>query len=176
MFYTNSSIPLILEQLLIGKRENVMITYESGSPLSYKKDFSTLWIKLMDHLNEYRITKYPKANMKIFNEALGLFINNNREVKLFVAKESNKCIGMLQGAITRENGGILSDLFVEEKYQNRGIGKSLLNNCLYWFEEKNIKNINLKVDAGNEKVLEFYRRNGFEVTEYKLTYNSERIS
>jgi ribosomal protein S18 acetylase RimI-like enzyme len=145
------------------------IIYESGSPVEYKDEFLKLWLVHMEYINSIQNFSSKKADVNIFNESLNKFISKHRNVKLFVAKEDKKLIGFLQaGTAFNDKYGFISDLHVEQFHRRSGIGKNLLINCLEWFKENKIQDIGLEVIGGNDKALNFYKRNGFDIDMYSL--------
>lgn len=148
---------------------SVNITYESGSPLQYKNDFLKIWLIHMEYLNSVGGSPLKNANSTIFNEALNKFMNKHKDVNLFIAKEGNGVVGVLQAGIAPNNQyGFISDLHVLEDYRNYGIGKNLLKNCMEWFNQNNVSEIGLEVAGGNKKALSFYKKNGFNIDMYSL--------
>jgi ribosomal protein S18 acetylase RimI-like enzyme len=157
----------LIEQII---NNPIDIIYESGEPLQYRDEFSKLWLEHMSYLKE--IERFPyniEFDERIFFESLNNFKSKHKYTKLFVAKESSKMIGFLQAGIAH-NGvyGFISDLHVLEQYRNRYIGEDLVNNCLEWFSDHNIKECDIEVTGGNERVLEFYKKYDFDIATYTL--------
>ena len=151
-------------------QEIKIITYESGDPFNYKDDFSELWLEHMKYLLTIERFSYNiKYDNNIFLESLNKFKSKHKYSKLFVAKEGSKIIGFLQAGIAPNNTyAFISDLHVREQYRGRNIGENLMNNCMKWFSAHNIKECDVEVAGGNERVLEFYKRYGFDVATYTL--------
>lgn len=66
--------------------------------------------------------------------------------------------GIIRGFISVINNEFIGALFVDINYQNKGIGKSLINYAMDKY-----KNLNLAVYKENEKALEFYKKMGFKI-------------
>ena len=54
-------------------------------------------------------------------------------------------------------------LYVLQKFQEKGIGKKLLDYCVQTAQDEKIPVIWLSVWKENERAIEFYKRNGFEI-------------
>jgi len=54
-------------------------------------------------------------------------------------------------------------LAVHEEHRNRGIGRQLMQACESWVRERDVPKLQLMVRAGNDAVLAFYARLGYEV-------------
>jgi len=157
----------LIEQI-INTPSNVI--YESGDPLQYRNEFCKLWLEHMRYLGTIERFSYNvDFDERVFSESLNDFRSKHKYTKLFVAKENSKMIGFLQAGIAPYGSyGFISDLHVAEQYRNRYIGENLVNNCLKWFSENNIKECDIEVAGGNERVLEFYRKYGFDISTYTL--------
>lgn len=146
------------------------VIYESGDPLYYRDEFSELWLEHMSYLKT--VERFPyniEFDERMFFESLNNFKSKHKYTKLFVAKESMKMIGFLQAGIAHNrNYAFISDFHVHEQYRGKNIGETLINNCLRWFSDYNIKECDVEVAGGNERVLEFYKRYGFDVSTYTL--------
>lgn len=58
--------------------------------------------------------------------------------------------------------GVISDLAVTSDYQRKGIGTTMLQDILQWFESHHIDRIELRVVAGNEVASSFWKKHGFQ--------------
>ena len=64
--------------------------------------------------------------------------------------------------------GYVSNLYVQKKYRNKGVGKKLLYASLKWLKENNVKYISLEIHLENKTALKFYRKYGFKDYTLKL--------
>jgi len=64
--------------------------------------------------------------------------------------------------------GYVSNLFVDEEYRNKGVGKKLLNASLKWLKDNKVKYISLEIHLENKTALKFYRKAGFKDYTLKL--------
>ncbi len=165
---------ILAESYDVTPLEETNIVYEQGYPLNYKDEFQNLWLIHMEYLRSIQNNSTPEPTVSIFNESLNKFLIKHKQTRLFLAKENKKAIGFLQAGIaTNKTYGFISDLHVLEDYRRLGIGEKLLKDSLEWFSENKIKDIGLEVTGGNEKVLEFYTRNGFNIDQYTLKMKKE---
>ncbi|WP_188455645.1 GNAT family N-acetyltransferase [Virgibacillus oceani] len=90
---------------------------------------------------------------------------------LAVAELDNKIIGFAECfiiesgvfPIERERRWIhLDNIAVMKEYQNKGVGKTLLNSVILWAKESNVSRIELKVYDFNLSAIEFYKGAGFK--------------
>lgn len=88
-------------------------------------------------------------------------IEDDTTQQYFVARENSKVIGFC--FVKKEEArNILQALHVLPEYQNKGIGKKLVNTALAWLG--NEKDIQLTVAIYNDKAIKFYEKIGFEKT------------
>jgi ribosomal protein S18 acetylase RimI-like enzyme len=90
-----------------------------------------------------------------------------------VIEKDNKIIGYFRGSIepapayaSPKKIGVIYDIYVQKEYRKQGVGEALMKEILEWFQSKNIKNIELSVDARNNNAINFWKKFGF--FEYKL--------
>lgn len=88
----------------------------------------------------------------------------------------------VKGFIGLINQGYIAGLFVEQKNRGKGIGTALLKKL-----QEEYTQLSLKVYVHNEKAVQFYRKNGFMITqaetdsdtnqaEYQMEWRKEVIS
>ena len=88
--------------------------------------------------------------------------------KVFFAMEDEKVTGYVLGWIEKKliynnvPAGFVSDVFVERKYRNNGIGKALMKEMMKWFKEKGARYGELHVYTGNKKAQKLYTNLGFK--------------
>ncbi|TYC03057.1 MAG: GNAT family N-acetyltransferase [Kosmotoga sp.] len=112
--------------------------------IHFKRDFHNLTF-------EERIERIKKTVLK------------NGEIKLVVARDlgARKNVGYIIGSIDEEKKGKVDSLFVLKEYRGEYIGDKLLRRILQWFENEEIEDIKIGVAAGNEEVLDFYKKYDF---------------
>lgn len=68
-------------------------------------------------------------------------------------------------SVKGDDVGSLSQFYIKEDYQNKGIGSVLFNNSMEWLNSsKSIEDIFIFVSNGNHNALKFYRGKGFNVS------------
>ncbi len=77
-------------------------------------------------------------------------------------------VGFCISSIFDGNRGEIDSLFVESVYRGHRIGDRLITSALNWLESNNISDIEIMAYYGNEVVLPFYARYGFEPKKYIL--------
>ena len=81
-------------------------------------------------------------------------------------KIDNNYVGFLIYQLLYENAEII-DIFVLEKYRNRGIGKALLNKML---ENNKIEKVTLEVKKDNKNAILLYNSLGFKPVSIRKGY------
>lgn len=112
---------------------------------------------------------YPDRFLEIDIEKYIKYMKSKQLTCVFVAIINDKIIGFVSASVNNYNIGYIEDIFVKEEYRNMKIGSKLFCKILKWFDENEIRKIELHVSTGNESVLEFYAKFGFKKTGYTLT-------
>ena len=84
-----------------------------------------------------------------------------------LAVENNEILGFIFGVNRVWCSGdefFINEMCVRKQYQNKGIGKAMLNHLIKELHSSNISNIVLLTDRGIPAE-EFYKKNGFEEIE-----------
>ena len=76
-------------------------------------------------------------------------------------------VGFIDYSIIYERAEI-NYIYVLESYQRQGIATKLLNNMFNNLE--NVINITLEVNENNNKAINFYKKNGFEIVSKRANY------
>ena len=88
--------------------------------------------------------------------------------RVFVAEEDGQLVGYVLGVVVdllpemfeQEAGGFLADIFVEETYRGRGIGRALVEAMRNWFRERGLRYYEWHAAAVNESALRFWEKMG----------------
>jgi len=91
------------------------------------------------------------------------FLSEWEESETFVICRAGRLVGCVQ-FFTREDHLYLFNLAVDRGFQNQGVGSEAVSWLLDKARSREVA-IELKVLTTNPRVLEFYRRQGFEVVE-----------
>jgi len=77
--------------------------------------------------------------------------------------ETGDLVGYCLSSIDVEWHGEIESIYLEPEYRRHRIGYKLVERALNWMDKKGVSRKKLVVGAGNEEVLDFYRRFNFEV-------------
>ncbi len=119
-----------------------------------------------EHLDQVKVIlsenfKYPWSDNHILS-------SNSFSVKKVIFLD-RKIIGFFSGEIILSEGSITM-IAVRKKYQNRGIGKYILDWFVNLSKEKGVKNIWLEVSSKNKKAIRFYENYGFIIEDIRPSY------
>jgi len=79
-----------------------------------------------------------------------------------VAVVDDQILGYV-GMYTSFDEGEITNVAVEKKIQNQGIGKKLVNESIQWCEKNKINQLILEVRKSNEGAIHLYQSLGFEI-------------
>ena len=96
---------------------------------------------------------------------------------IIVAELDGKVVGYAVFELQRRRGslvGHLTNLAVDEAYRRRGVGSTLLAECLRRMRKAGCSSVRLEVRESNSAARAFYRRHGFrEVGRVRWYYGDE---
>lgn len=93
---------------------------------------------------------------------------------VFLAKIKNRVVGYLAGGVAAADSyvtvkfGEVENIFVDEKYHKLGIGTKLINAFKDYCLSKGVDYLRVTAYARNERAINFYRKNGFEISDVTL--------
>lgn len=124
----------------------------------YKNEFKKLNLEWLD---KYNLTE--SHDLLVLNDPIGTIIN--RGGFIWLAKSGNEIIGT--AALMNEGHGTyeLAKMSVTEKWQGRGISKTLIENCLKKAREIGAKKISLFSNHQLKTALKLYEKYGFRNVE-----------
>ena len=143
-----------------------------------EKDRGTL-VSFMDKLQDYLILIDPLHRLRrgknygeIYTGRLLSKIAKEQGI-IFFAEENKLPIGVIVGVFEIQEKdnlleciptktGRIQDLFVDEHYRSRGVGKLLMGALEDYFKKKKCTIIKVEVFAPNSKAHQFYGHYGFE--------------
>ena len=136
-----------------------------------RKDINAI-VKLDMALADYhrKFDEYYKSGKEMKKGFKKRLLKNfgRRNFKVLVAKNRNKILAYGIGSIEKpklyakpKKIGKITNLYVKEKYRRRGIGKQIFDKFLEWFKSRNIKHVELSVDARNQIAISAYKKYGF---------------
>jgi ribosomal protein S18 acetylase RimI-like enzyme len=136
---------------------------------SHVPELYELWTEFFDYHRDidpyYSRTEDAQEHIeKRFREKI-----EGEDSQVLVAVEEGEVVGyslfwIAEGSlfVRQRRYGFICDLAVESGHRGRGIGDSLLEATLAWFETKKVKRIVIYVLVGNAKAMNFWERHGFE--------------
>ncbi len=107
-----------------------------------------------------------KWNMNVIEDYENILKEENTEV--FVAEDEHHkyvghlIVGQIRGQITKLTFGYIYDIFVEEEFRGKGIGKLLLEKAEDYCRRKGHSRIALSVSATNDSAIKLYSRTGYK--------------
>lgn len=126
-----------------------------------------LWENLRNYLQE-RSTHFANQMKRLSFEKRKAGLLQKEALHLLLAKNDSTPVGYCISAI-EDSEGMIESLFVNSQFRKWGIGETLIRDSIKWLEDKGVQSVSLNVSEGNEQVMDFYRKWGFEVKIYKLT-------
>ena len=138
--------------------------------IAEEKDIPKLNALLRQVLNVHQAVRPDlfKVNTKKYSSKELEDILKNPLTPVFVAEEDEVLGYAFCQILKRENDSVLTpvktlyidDLCVDEGGRGKGVGKALYQYVLIFAKEQNCYNLTLNVWAGNDSVLEFYKKCG----------------
>ena len=130
-------------------------------------------------VNHEKVTNFPHGSVEKNSDRRRKHLKKiNSKTVMYYAMDGNKAIGMIGGAILKRDptSGWIIDVYVEPEYRGTGIAGKLIKRATEWNWKNGAKQISLYVAGGNERVLQFYRKNGFEVAAYTMRHKKSKWS
>ena len=125
------------------------------------------------HCNFDRYYKSFAEYNNLEKEVSGSLKDKNTIVLL--AKLDKKIIGYCVGGVDSAPNyaqkikiGYIYTVIISDEYRGKGIGGKILNELMKWFKQKNIKNIELEIDARNKLGIDFWKNNNFFTYRLKM--------
>ena len=134
--------------------------------------------KLGNGLVDYHVKIYTKDDAyynrkkKNANTVWKRFVNQQNKSKkglVLLAFDDEKPIGYCISLIKKNiplfkinEYGYISDLYVKNDYQRKGVGKKLINKSKKFFKKQKIKYLELTTNHNNYEAIKFYQKYGFK--------------
>lgn len=161
----------------LKKRGNNMqkLIYKTGGK-ELIHEIKPLWESLNTYHHNMAINFQDKMQSNSFEKRHNKFKKDTYKVNVEIIKKKEKeqPIAYSITSLNQEGVGEIDSLFVKEEYRNLALGEKLMNNALQWLNKKNINVKRIKVAEGNEVVLNFYKKFGFETRFYVLEETKHR--
>ena len=133
------------------------------------KDSDYLLIMMIEFYASPALIHKPEVD--VLKRNIESCLNPNISVKCYVFTVDEKIVGyaMLSFSFSTEYGVPcvwLEDLYVKEKYRNRGIGSEFFKLLKKEYPSDQYR-IRLEVEPNNERAIAFYEQHGFTDIEYR---------
>ena len=143
----------------------MLVTFRPCGP----KDHKAL-LKLI--VAYYQFDKIP-YNLASLSRGLDTLLRNLSQGQAWLLETHHKAIGyaVLTYNFDLEYGGVegmLTDLYVEKRFRNRGVGSMALYEIEDFCRERGIRTIELQVQHHNKSAETFYRKAGFHILPRKV--------
>jgi len=138
----------------------MLVTFRPCGPKDHKK-----LLKLI--VAYYRFDKIP-YNLTSLNRGLDTLLRNLSLGQVWLMELHKKPVGytLLTYNFDLEYGGVegmLTEVYVEKAYRNRGVGTLALYEVEDFCRERGIRNVELQVLNHNKNAAKFYRKAGFRI-------------
>ena len=143
----------------------MLVTFRPCGPKDHK-----VLLKLI--VAYYRFDKIP-YNLESLSRGLDTLLRNLSQGQAWLLETHRKAIGyaILTYSFDLEYGGVegmLTDLYVEKRFRNKGVGSLALYEIEDFCRERGIRNIELQVQHHNKSAHTFYKKTGFRVLPRKV--------
>ena len=123
---------------------------------------------LVEQLYEIHLNTLPQQDQMTKQNFFDEFYLSPNRVYL-VATNSDEVVGYL-GALDIIDDYNIVGIALKNNYQRRGVGTKLLSSLVKLAKNHQVQTISLEVDEKNEKAINFYKKNGFELTNIRKNY------
>lgn len=116
---------------------------------------------------DFVIDLWIRAGLKISSSDTmeGLKNKIRRDPDLFfILEDSSRIIGVVMGSYDGRRGWI-NHLAVDPKYQGKSIGQKMMSELELRFKKIGCEKVNLLIEMDNQKVQEFYKKQGYKQDE-----------
>lgn len=131
-----------------------------------------LWEALnRHHLNHSRHFKTHYLQQS-FDDRIKKF-EKVEQYRIEVICQENKPYGYILASIDKGVGEIDS-FYIYDDLRGLGLGEYLIKRMITWFESNHIDQVDVSIAAGNEEIIMFYQRMGFNMKKYTMELGEER--
>ncbi|ELY75425.1 GNAT family N-acetyltransferase [Natrinema gari] len=134
------------------------------------------WVRLARDQRQYGSAIRADANREPMRETLGAYQVSDG---LFVARLEGSIVGFATVSVERgsleldETRGMLSNIYVDPPYRDRGIGTALLEAAEASLADRGVDTMLLEVMAANESARRFYRHKGYDARRVTMSRSLE---
>jgi ribosomal protein S18 acetylase RimI-like enzyme len=110
------------------------------------------------------------SHLSLLQSALKILLAKNN-LAIFAAKDKSEFMGYCI-ASANNGAGEIDSLYIKPKFRGSSLGVLLMETTMSWLSNHNCKQISVYVSEGNEDVITFYEKFGFEERFYVLQMNN----
>ncbi|KXA91063.1 hypothetical protein AKJ57_02640 [candidate division MSBL1 archaeon SCGC-AAA259A05] len=136
-------------------------------------DFNTLMklrLSLQKHTEKSNslIWRVTEGGMEGLKKELEEMVADEDSRILVAEKDGEEIVGFIAGRVLRNEKyrprwvGKISLLYVEVKHRRQGVGKSLVEKLLMFFNSKNVEDVTLRYVSGNKEAENFWKEFEFD--------------
>lgn len=168
----------VIKQFLqesIDVSQDEKITYHQGTLDDFINIAKEAWLNNENY--HQSIENFPHPTKPTEKDYINLCnkIKSSDKAKVFIAKKGDDWIGACAAFIMNSTDyGFIWDLYIKPKYRKHDVGSNLLQKVLKWLKKNGANAIEVYAQGGNEKVLAFYKKNGFSIKTYVLRHIQSR--
>jgi len=138
-----------------------------------KQDISDILLLLYD----LGRPKPCDSDVNTFEKLVTQYITDS-DKQILVAIDESKIVGMISMMFLPRLNRTTNEMYIPElvvlkKYQNQGIGKKLINQCIVISKDKKCHRIRLESGNIRQESHQFYKHLGFEQSALSFTLNLE---
>ena len=146
-------------------------------------EIKPMWEKLNRHHGELNPLFRPEIEKRTFEMRMsGLLQKANTQMRVCLCRDvlrgkiAGYCVATVTGDFSEKTVGEVDSIFVEEEYRHGRqscsfrVGAYLMELCMAWFDAEKVTERVIGVLAGNEQVLDFYRKFHFYPRSIRLSY------
>jgi ribosomal-protein-alanine N-acetyltransferase len=140
--------------------------------------------------NKKRIRKATIADLNVIvaleNSFFSVDAFNRRQFRSLITKPNSNvflllenekpighCVTLLKRLVNHATKGRIYSIGVSPDHQSMGHGQFMVEYMERYFRLKNISHVTLECDSGNNRLIQFYNRNGYEMIERLPEYYAD---
>ena len=136
------------------QNKKVLFTYKSDKYYGVLITEDPIWNVSLE-LKEFETTFAKSMEVDIFDDY-------KQDLQCYIAKINDQEVGIISFNLQDWNNTFrIWDLYIDEKFQGQGIGKTLVEIAINQAEEEGIRAIVLETQTSNYNAIKFYLKSGF---------------
>jgi ribosomal protein S18 acetylase RimI-like enzyme len=150
-----------------------MIRYVEESVANIMR-IQPMWQDLITFLEQKSTFHKDEFKHKVFEQRLIPVFEKAKEgsIRLLIAVSENNDVGYCLSTVSPTGVGEVDSIYVHPTYRNRGIGDYFIDDALASMKKQQVNEVVLSVSEGNEDVIGFYQKYGFQHRYYVLKLNN----